>query len=215
MSNKRAAAAASTVLGLVLASSAIAADRGFYLGASGGQSTFDTDIDFDSLADDVAFPLRSSDLDKRDTAFSAFGGYRFFRYLAVEAEYIDLGKLSYTATGSIFGLGASPFTLGLDVETDGFAGSVLGILPLSERWELFGRAGFLFGETTVRGSLTGPGFSDSSSTSDHLEFAMIGVGAALNIQERWTLRLEYRAFEDVDNEETTLDYTSLAVVYRL
>jgi hypothetical protein len=147
--------------------------------------------------------------------FSVFGGYRFFRYLAVEAEYVDLGRLSYTALGPVPGLGSDPFTLGLDVETKGFGGSVLGILPLATDFELFGRAGFLSVDSKVTGTFSGGGFSDSQSSSDNLDFVHVGVGAALNVRERWTFRLEIRALQEVDDEETTFNYTSLAFVYRL
>jgi OOP family OmpA-OmpF porin len=215
MSKKRAAAAALTIFSLVSASSVMASDRGFYLGASGGQSSADFDVDFDFILADTIFPVRQSNLDSEDTGFAIFGGYRFFRYLAVEAGYLDLGKLSYTAVGSTPGLGLLPVAVGIDVETKGATGSVLGSLPLSDRFELFGRAGFLFADTEISATFSGGGFSDTASDSDNINYAELGIGAALDVQERLTFRLEYRYFEDLDNEENSLDYTSLSVVYRL
>jgi len=214
MSKKRAAAAALTIFSLVSAASAMAAERGFYIGASGGQSSADYDVDFDLILQDVIFPVRSSSVDKEDTGFAIFGGYRFFRYLAVEAGYLDLGKLSYTATG-LPNVAPGPFTLGIDIETKGATGSVLGSLPLSDRFELFGRAGFLFADTKISATLASGGFRDSVSESDNINYAELGIGAAFDVHDRLTLRLEYRYFEDLDNEENSLDYTSLGVVYRL
>jgi hypothetical protein len=218
MSTKRAAVAAFILLNLVSASTAIAVDkgvRGFYLGVSGGQSSSDTDVDFDIISRNAGFTVRNSDLDDKDDGYSIFGGYRFFRYLAVEAEYIHLGEVRYTAQGTLPGQGPTPFLLTLGYKTRGVTGSVLGTVPLSDNFELFGRAGFLFANTDITGTLTGSGVNVYDTQSGDELYSQFGIGAALNFQRRWTARFEFRAYRDVGDDDEGLDYTSLSIIYRL
>jgi hypothetical protein len=215
MSRKAAAAAAFMLFSLVSASSAIAVDRGFYLGASGGQSSSDTDVDFDIISDDAGFTVRSSDLNDKDDGYSVFGGYRFFRYLAVEAEYLHLGEVRYTAQGTVRGLGSTPYLLTLGLKTRGVTGSVLGTVPLSDHFELFGRAGFLFANTDITGTLTGSGVNVYDTQSGDELYSQAGIGAALNFQKHWTARFEFRAYRDVSDDDEGLNYTSLSIIYRL
>jgi len=218
MKKKIIAAAVLMTLHLGVASYSAAAERGFYFGAGAGKSTLDADINLDVFVSDVLVPLSSSDLDKTGSAFEGLVGYRFLPYLAVEAAYMDLGELNYTASGVPLGLGFTPISLGVDVGTRGVAGSVLGILPLSERWELFGRAGLLFADNEVTIRVSGDDFSQSQSDSQSSQNALLGIGAAFNARDRWTLRLEYRYLRDVDEDEdddSHIDLVSLGFVYRL
>jgi len=215
---KRAVAAAFALLSLVSASAAIAVDpgvRGFYFGASAGKTSSDTDVDFDIISRNARFTVRTSDFDDTDDGYSIFGGYRFFRALAVEAEYLHLGEVRYTAQGTLPGQGSTPYLLTLGLKTRGLTGSVLGTIPLSESFELFGRAGFLFANTDITGRLSGPGVSVYDTQSGDELYSQFGLGAAFNFQRHWTARLEFRAFEDVTDDDEGLKYTSLSIIYRL
>lgn len=75
---------AALILCTAFATSAFAADQGFYVGANVGQSSTDT------------FTLST----KTGTAFSVLAGYQFIKYVAAEIQYNDFG--SPTATGGSF-----------------------------------------------------------------------------------------------------------------
>ena len=95
---------------------ALAADNGFYLGASVGQSSVqfdDSDLDFDASA----------------TGFKAIAGWRFLDWLAVEGNYVDLGS-------------GDDRVLGENVKSDvnGVSLSAVGFLPVGPV-DLFARVG--------------------------------------------------------------------------
>ena len=60
--------------------------RGGYIGGGLGISTFDDGGAFAGLS-----------FDDEDTSFQIHGGYKFLKYFAVEARYIDLGTFSVSA----------------------------------------------------------------------------------------------------------------------
>src|SRR6186713_153430 len=84
------------------------AENNFYFGAAVGQSRFHDDVgDFDDAVVDAfgasGFIVIDGDssLDKTDTAFGGLIGYRILPTLAIEASYVDLGKMSYTSSGTV------------------------------------------------------------------------------------------------------------------
>jgi OOP family OmpA-OmpF porin len=78
------------IFALALAGLASAADAGWYAGASIGNVTHDAE-DLD-----VGVVLHHEGIDE-DPGFKIVGGYRLFRWLAVEANYLDFG----TAEGNL------------------------------------------------------------------------------------------------------------------
>ncbi len=91
---------------------AFAADQGFYVGASVGQSSTDT------------YNLST----KTGTAFSILGGYQFMKYVAAEIQYNDFG--SPTVSG------------GPSIKINGYSAAAVGILPLNDQWSLMAKLGF-------------------------------------------------------------------------
>lgn len=108
----------------LLLSATVAAEApdssGFYVGGMAGI----TEIDDDGVLD-------SFDFDDTDTAVTLFGGYKFFRHLAVEGRIADLGSYSV----------ASPFG-SAELDVTAVSAHVIGIIPFgSSGWELFGQLG--------------------------------------------------------------------------
>ena len=62
---------------------ALSADNGIYIGASVGQSGVQYDEDFEG---------ENFSFDASATGFKAIAGWRFIDWLAVEANYVDLGS---------------------------------------------------------------------------------------------------------------------------
>jgi opacity protein-like surface antigen len=221
-------AAGLAYLGLAAAAPGFAAEPGFYLGLSGGQASYDASQDdfdaivFDALTSSGFIVVNgSSDLDDSDTGFSGLGGYRFNPYLAVEAAYVDLGELSYTGTGTVR-LPPIPGTLAqtvsLTAATKGPMISAVGSIPLSDAFDLYGRAGILFADTEVDISLNVSGVSSADSFSDDSQDTVLGLGGAWHVGDAWTFRLEYQRALDVGSEdtgETDVDFVSLGALFNL
>lgn len=101
------------MLPAVFCTSVYAADTGFYLGGSVGQSS--TSLDNITLSK------------KSDTAFSLLGGYKVSQNLAVEAQYANLGKVT---------------TVGGSADIDAIAATAVVAVPLYTDFSFFGKLGF-------------------------------------------------------------------------
>lgn len=154
--------------------------------------------------------------DDEGTAWSVTAGYRVNRYLAVEASYVNLGTLE--ATRSIvlpLILGGGTLGFHRELETSGPALAAFGILPLSDSWELYVRAGILFADSELTTAING----NSNKTSFDSEATTLGAGAQFDWGGHWSARLELQRSlgvggGDVANE-ADVDGLSLAVLYRL
>jgi hypothetical protein len=111
----------------------------------------------------------------RATGWETFAGYRFNRYVAVEATYFDGGEIRENVPG-----GNVKFT------AKGYGGSVLGTLPVGESFAFFARAGYVFGEHKLRASgLTGTAVARSDDDT-----ALVGAGIMTKM-DVVHVRLEY------------------------
>jgi hypothetical protein len=61
-----------------------------------------------------------------DTGYKIFGGYQFNKHVAFEGAYIDLGD--FTSSSST-------------VSVDGFQATALGMVPIGQKFRVFGKAG--------------------------------------------------------------------------
>jgi OOP family OmpA-OmpF porin len=172
----------------------LAQDTGFYLGAAVGNASYrEACADFNRLAGQAdAFGCTSSE----DTAQKVFGGWRFHRYLAAEAFYIDFGEAKSPGT-----IGGAAVTATSKVKAAGLA--ALGILPLGERVSVYGRLGLA--EVKARTQIEG----GAAAVEDGDEIEMVvGIGALFGLTREWGLRLEYERLND-----TKIDLISIGVQY--
>jgi opacity protein-like surface antigen len=154
--------------------------------------------------------------DEEGTSWGVSGGYRFNRYLALEASYVNLGTLNATHTiNTPPFLGGGTLTFHRELETTGPALAAFGILPVSDSWELFVRAGILFADTDLTTRING----SRNSVSFDSEPTTVGAGAQFDWQDHWSARLEFQRSFDVGGDdvasEADVDGVSLAVIYRL
>lgn len=112
-----------------------------------------------------------------DTGFKLFGGQQFHRHFAWEVQYTDFGDR-----------GAPPF--GPTAKTSAWAlgGSLVGLLPVSADFSLFGKLGAHY--TKVK--ISGPGVGRSNSDVE------LGIGAGLSyrLTPQLTLRAEVEDIGD-------------------
>lgn len=212
---------------LGFSASAIAQEdtSGFYVGAFGGQTSYDIakeDLDdlFIFAGDSVGLPIigGESSLEDSDTGFGVIAGFRLTQHIAIEASYLDLGAAEYRLDGAAnlgFPFGVVDFEGGADIEVTGPAVALVGIIPVSESIELYGKAGMFFSETDFK--VFFDSVSDSASFSS--EEILYGLGMAWNMNPNWSLRLDFQRFADVGEEdelgEANIDQFSLGVLYRL
>jgi hypothetical protein len=240
------------VCGLLIwsASTAYAADRGFYFGASGGQASYDfeqpppfaliippagavpvftpgptTPVLITPLNPAIivgavfveAQPLMwLPEDDDQGTAWNVTAGYRINRYLAVEASYVNLGTLSATDTiGLPASVGGGTLTFHRELETAGPALTAFGMLPLSDSWQLYARAGVLFADSDLTNSINGSSISSSFDS----DVTTLGAGTQYDWGGHWSARLEFQRSLDLGGDDVAsdadVDSISLGFLYRL
>jgi hypothetical protein len=160
------------IIGLVtlVALPAFAADNGFYLGGSVGQ----TSIDVNNIGDG------NTDFSGDDTSYKVFGGYRFLTFLAVEGSYVDLGAPSKD-------LSSENATYTTDIT--GYDFYAVGMLPLGIA-DIFAKAGMVDwdAKTTIDDATGSHSVSDSGSDPAY------GVGVQFRIKS-FAIRAEVEYFD--------------------
>ena len=87
-------------------------------------------------------------IDGDDTGWGLGVGLRLGRYLAFQAEYLDLGSSSGTGSCSIEDL-CIALVIPVEVDSTAITVTVLPHLPLSKRFSLYGKLGFVSWESDV------------------------------------------------------------------
>lgn len=189
----------------------IAQPTGWYGGFNIGQSA--STIDNDRIANSLAaqgFTQTQIAKDTRDLGFKLLGGYQFGRHFALEGGYFDLGEFGFTAQTE------PPGTLSGQAKFKGVNLDAVGILPLSDRFSAFGRAGVHYTQTKTAFQGTGAALvSDPSRQQKGVNYK-VGVGLEYALTQQLGLRAElerYRAKDAVGNTGD-VDLASLGLVYR-
>lgn len=227
---KKAARVASMLFCLVAAQTAVAAERGFYMGGQVGQSSRDASREFYELFNDDIQAFSSftptadrTSFDDTDTAFAIIGGYRLTRYLAFEAGYTRYGQVTFKSRASgNFPLEAGTLNTNIETQTSGFSLAAVGVLPLTRDWELFARGGVLFATNKIRLVVDAqgqqfipvPGDFDVTGTDDTDE-KFVAIGVTRRFLEIYALRLEYQrvfdAGDDASGDSSDLDAALLGL----
>lgn len=198
-------------LALVLASPvAWAQDKGWYLGASVGESR--AEMDDDAIVNglrNAGFSTAAIDLEDQDTGLKVLGGYSFNRYFAVEGSYNDLGDFSFDTR-----LLPTATQQG-EASIRGFAVDLVGTLPLRGKLSAFGRVGINNLEIKQSFSSAMPAGS-FTNRSDRGTNAKYGIGLNYQFTDRFALRAEAEHFRIDDNSVTSdrVNLYSVGFVYR-
>jgi hypothetical protein len=189
---------------------AMADDSGFYIGANVGRvlstlrrSDLDNGITAAFGGPAAGFALGSSSVHKAHAMWSADVGYMLSPNVGVEASYIDLGTLKYSAAAtqpSNSGTGSSPVAVNLDIRSHGPALALVGVLPMSNSWELDARAGAYEGKTItsfLSVLQTGTNIGTMSKTSTSL---LAGFGGSLTLTSHCTVRLDYVRLQHLNEQ---------------
>lgn len=197
----------------VLGSPAAMADDplGWYLGANIGRTRADFDSPY-SIGSVVApgVVVNSISQSTRDTGFKAFGGYQFHRNFAVEGGIFDLGTYNYAYNTT------PPGSFNSETRVKGLNLDLVGILPISDRFSVFGRVGAAHART--RGGFTSTGAAPVSTANFRANHTNLkaGIGLAYAFTERLSVRAElerYRINDPIRNRGH-IDMASVGLVYR-
>lgn len=190
---------------------AVADDTGWYAGANVGRSgaTIDNARITSGL---LGGGLSTSSItnDDRSTGYKLFGGYQFNRNFAVEGGYFDLGNFGYTANTVPLGI------LDGRIKLKGLNLDLVGILPITEKFSVFGRAGV--NHADARDSFTGTGAVSVINPNPHKRETnyKFGVGLQYAFTDALAVRGEverYRINDAVGNRGD-IDLVSIGLIYR-
>ncbi|MCK9202395.1 MAG: OmpA family protein [Gallionella sp.] len=205
-----------SVLGLVgcaVMSSAFAAtdDTFWYVGGNIGQSRAKID-DARIISQLPGTPLVSDD--NTNIAFKLLGGYQFNKNFALEAGYFNLGEFGYTATTVPPALAG---TLSGKIKLQGLNLDAVGMLPLDDKFSVFGRLGLQYAQAKDTFSSTGvvAAPADPNPSKNALNYKA-GLGVQYDFTQALGMRVEaerYRINDAIGNKGD-VDMYSLGLVYR-
>ncbi len=155
-----------------------AADNAFYLGLNGGRA------EAHKYCNNVA------NCDSADMSVRGEVGYQFNKDFAAELGYTSFGTLFDAVNNNVNAKqDASALTL-----------SVLGALPVAERFAIFGRLGFARYNVSNSGTVQGVPVQEENSTKPYL-----GGGVSFDLNSNWLLRAEYQLYTDISGVDGKKD----------
>lgn len=179
------------LLAAVLSASTLPAlAEGFYVAGDIGESKIQFDI-----GDDYS-------LSKTDTTYSLGIGFDINKFFAVEVGFRDLGTLK--EDGDDY-----DFSWSTKLDTTAIQASVVGKLPVSDVFDIYGRLGFAKLDMDYKYSEDN-GYRESSSESENKAF--FGVGASYSITPEFAIRAEYNQYAKID--DLKLSALTVGATYR-
>lgn len=205
---------AGLLLVLSVTASAFGSDKGPYFGGAAGVSVVDVnESDINDLAIVGGFASARTSIDDTDVGWKVFLGYRFNRYLALEAAYVDFGKVAFdtVTTGPDADIGA-------EVEADAWALDALLMLPATDWLKFYGRVGASRWDTHGKVAAIENGEGVANSRDSTGTDPKVGVGAAFSLGDPpIAIRVEAERYFDVGEKDETgqgdVDFYSLGLSY--
>lgn len=205
--------ASAVMLAVTAAHAQRPAEAGWYAGLSAGRSQIDFGGNFAQVPGATASTLQENNT---DFAYKLFAGYRLMRHLALEGGYTNFGHFSATRNVT------APFTgtRTASLLVDGFHFDVVGIFPVSNRIELFGKVGVIRTKTEIDNFATGgalPLTVPAKQKEVNIDPLRLGIGAEFRYTRALALRIEYER-QDIDwtlfGESPSVGFASAGLVYR-
>ena len=138
-------------------------------------------------------------------ALQFYVGKRLSPNLAVEGSIIT----SLNDASDSFNVSGVNATLDYSFTT-GIAASVLGVLPMNDQFELYGRLGIA--AYRLKSSVSSSVYNDSSSGND--EDLNFGLGLNYSFNERSALRAEYTYFYDDSSDGVDASITGFTLAFQ-
>lgn len=161
------------------------ASADFYISANAGMSSVD-----------------ESGIDNA-TSFQVFGGYQFGRHVAAQVGYVDLG--SFDAESNVLSDIGTELGITINdasIEINGTEVSVVGILPFSERFSGYAKAGAFVWDSEIDVTVNGESTSASANDKDDDIDALLGLGLAFGLNQRLSFNAEVTRYDALDSDIT-------------
>jgi len=171
-------------------------------------------------ANDLPFENLVSTTDDTDIGYQVGVGYRFSRYFAAEMAFTQFGELTTNASADVDypqdDAGFVPSELELAFDTGGPVFSAIGILPINERFEVYGRVGLVLASFKRTFTSRVNGQTLSGSARSDLQKPAYGVGLTWNLNKVYSLRAEYEVINDIgDNGVDSQDLRIMGVQFSM
>jgi OOP family OmpA-OmpF porin len=189
---------------------AFAGDDGWFGGLSAGRT--EIDIEKAPIVADWqrnGFATTSITDFEQDNGYKIFSGYQFNQNFAIEGGYFSLGEFGYMAElNPIATTRADARVMGLNLD-------LVGILPMTDRLQAFGKIGTIYGQSREQYSGYGVTLTDFQNRERELSYTY-GLGLQYDLTPQWALRLEGERFniKNTVARNEDIDLYSLGVVYR-
>ena len=171
---------------------------GFYVGAGLGQSSWRSNYasQVDGAYEGTGFTVDvASVTDDSDTAWKAYGGWRFHPYGAIEAGWLDFGRARTHYEIGVPNIG--PAVRDGRYRLSGAELSAAGVMPVGDRATVFAKAGALFSELDYDESGANQfGEPGSFAHTNRQTLFLWGIGGTFEIVDTLALRLEWQRAED-------------------
>ncbi len=192
-------------------SPATAEESGWYIGGNAGLAK--ANIDDERIAVDLQdMGLTTTSLRKDDDHFGykLFTGYQFGRFFAMEGGFFDLGNFDYAAVTLPAG------TLREEIKVRGVNVDLLLLLPLTEKFSLFGRGGGNYAESKVSFAGTGAAVVLDPEREKRDKNYKFGVGFQYFFTPSLGMRAEAERYriDDAVGNRGDIDLYSAGLLYR-
>ncbi|MBL3528401.1 MAG: outer membrane beta-barrel protein [gamma proteobacterium endosymbiont of Lamellibrachia anaximandri] len=190
-----------------------AADGPWYMGVSVGASKSAADAaELDASLAALGYSTIST-LDNTDIGWKLFGGYQWNPNLAVEAALVDLGQVTSRISGN-FGDDLDVFVADVarvhPYSARGISASIIGELPVAQRFRLFGKVGLFFWDADIDARFEVGGQPISFDSKQGVD-PVFGAGMKFHINKKTAVRVEWERYE-IDRDSVQL--FSAGVEYR-
>jgi opacity protein-like surface antigen len=202
---------------------AASADGGWYLTAGYGAAPrlfLRSELN-DALVDafrETPLTLDASSVKKHNTTWSTGFGFWFAENLAIEAAYLNVGKIHYRAAGSALVSGAAtPTSLELVAKSRGATLALVLAAPLWNAWGVDMRAGAFRGKTSSHFISVIDEDEVVASESTKSTAPLLGAGASYVATAHLVVKLDYvhlfRIREEALSRRSDADLVTLGLTY--
>jgi OOP family OmpA-OmpF porin len=140
----------------------------------------------------------ATSLGRTDTGWGLDMGYRFGPHFALEGGYTNLGEFNYTSATTAPGVDSLQGTF----KAHAWWLAPVGIVPLTDRWALFGKAG-LTRVTADLSASSSTGATAPSGMSHSNAGWLLGAGTSYDFTRNVYAKLEWDRFARVGDTNTT------------
>lgn len=197
----------------MVSSTVLADDSGFYVLGAVGQ----TRVNYDKAGADTALTNAGvtglvSTTSNNPTAYRLQAGYQFHPNWAIESGYVDLGKISYSATGVV---GVTPGTANETDKAEAWNVSAVGILPFGNSFSALGKLGIASVRSAANATVTLTGVGTATlGQSKTKTNATYGLGLKYDLTKNVSVRGDYDNYDTGVTGAGNIGVWSLGVAYK-